>query len=264
MKLTPEWISGFVDGDHCFHMQPITGSDRLTFRFLVSQHDQSTDLLYALKTHFGCGTVHKAGGKIMEYQISNRLHLRDKVISHFQKYPLQTGKRHSFQNFAHTLWAYMKAQGEDPGRITDSFPGDFHLSNGWFRGFVDAEGCFSISLVNNQCIPRFSLGESDAPLIRECQKWLGCGACRSGKDGLEMLEISAVEDLENRLFPLLETRGSAVLLRTMKRIAFQKFRKIVRLMVEKRHLTAQGMEKIKKLQQNLQKFTPLVKSEIQH
>jgi hypothetical protein len=268
MKLTNEWITGFVDGDGCFNIGQMNKRLKANatldeaiprFRLIVSQDQRSTDVLYALKKHFGCGTVCKSGGNMMEYSITNRLHLRDKVIPHFVKYPLQTMKRIRFYEFANQLHNYMEGLGEDGGTPVDPLytSAKYQITAGWFRGIVDADGCFSCSILKStqQCMPRFTLGmqRGDGELIRECQRFINCGTFHRRKSGFETLQVASVAHMEQFLVPLFETRGSAVLLRTIKRISFQKWRKIVRLMMEKRHLDVVGLEKIKKYQVGLNK-----------
>ena len=59
------------------------------------------------------------------------------------------------------------------------------------------------------------------------------------------------KDFQDHVFPKLFTQGGNPLLRTIKRISSQKFRKIVILFLKKQHLTEPGMKKIVKLQANL-------------
>jgi hypothetical protein len=259
MLLTKEWITGFVDGDGCFSIQ--TQKEKyLRHRFVVSQDVRSVDVLYALKKEFGCGSVHKAGGNMMEFVIEKRSHLRDHVIPHFYKYPLQTKKRLNFHSFVSSLWKCMIEKEEEPGAPPMPLDEGYKLSDGWFRGFVDAEGSFVCALVENRPIPQFLLGlsEVERPLLEECKRWLKCGTCRATSKGAFFYQIADTQQMEQILFPLFETRGSAVLLRTMKRISFQKFRKIVRIIKEKKHVTPEGLEKIKQLRIGLNKQNDLL------
>lgn len=259
MLLTKDWITGFVDGDGCFSIQMQKGK-YLRHRFVVSQDARSVDVLYALKKEFKCGSVHTAGGNMMEFVIEKRAHLRDHVIPHFYKYPLQTKKRKDFHSFVSSLWKYMIEKGEEPGAPLMPLDYGYKLSEGWFRGFVDAEGSFVCALVENRPIPQFLLGllEVERPLLEECKRWLKCGTCRSTSKGAFFFQIADTQQMEQILFPLFETRGSAVLLRTMKRISFQKFRKIVRIIKEKKHVTPEGLEKIKELKIGLNKHNLLL------
>ena len=259
MQLTKKWITGFVDGDGCFSIHLEKGQ-WLRHRFIVSQHRKSVDVLYALKKEFGYGNVHKAGGEMMEFVIERRIHLRDKVIPHFSSHPLQTTKREDFFEFASSLSDTMIEKGEEPAPLVKSLNSSFQFSDGWFRGFVDAEGSFVCAIVDGKPIPQFLIGLhlSQRPLLEACQRWLNCGTCRSTTTTF-FFQIADLEQFEKILFPMLETRGSGMLLRTMKRISFQKFRKIVRIMKDGKHKTAEGLDKIKELKKGLNKHNKTLK-----
>ena len=284
MQLTNEWISGFVDGEGCFNIQKIkkkTSIVVLRHRFIVSQDKRSVSVLYALKQRFKCGTVHKGGGNMMAFQVSNMTHLQTIIIPFFQKYTLKTFKQESFRLFVESLENYVKGKQETPimekdtencidmgknqnfddilknvdAKHSETFipPFNYNFSDGWFRGFIDAEGCFFVSLVKNYPRPQLIIGlqSKEKPLLVELQKFLKCGTLRKRKDNAEILQIVSSRDLERYIFPKLQTKGGAVLLQTSKRISYQKFRKIVRLVVEKKHYTIEGLGKIKILKNGL-------------
>lgn len=289
MELTNEWISGFVDGEGCFNIQKIkkkTSIVVLRHRFIVSQDKRSVGVLYALKRAFKCGTVHKAGDNMMAFQVSKKAHLQTIIVPFFQKYTLKTFKSEDFRLFVESLEKCISSHQKpqiiekhtknkrfsiDMGRkeILDcSLQNDsakhsetlvpaltYNLSDGWFRGFIDAEGCFFVSLVKDYPRPQLIIGlqSREKPLLIELQKFLKCGTLRTRKDNTEILQIVSSRDLERYIFPKLQTKGGAVLLRTTKRLSYQKFRKIVRLVVEKEHYTVEGLEKIKILKNGLNK-----------
>jgi len=90
------------------------------------------------------------------------------------------------------------------------------------------------------------------------QKFLKCGTLNTRKDGAEILQIVSSKDYERYIFPKLQTKGGAVLLQSSKRISYMSFRKIVRLIIEKKHQTVQGLEKIKKYKTYLDKQNSLI------
>ena len=292
MQLTNQWISGFVDGEGCFNIQKIkkeTLTVILRHRFIVSQDKRSVSVLYGLKQHFKCGTVHKAGDNIMAFTVSNITHLITIVIPFFQKYTLKTSKVESFRLFVESLENYVKDKQKshiiqkhglssensefcidmekkenfeyilknNGAKQSETFTpfSTYNFSDGWFRGFIDAQGCFFVYIVKDY--PRvqliISLQSKEKPLLVELQKFLKCGTLRKRKDNTEILQIVSSRDLERYIFPKLQTKGGAVLLQTLKRLSYQKFRKIVRLVVEKKQYTIEGLEKIKILKNGLYK-----------
>ena len=269
MQLTKQWVSGFVDGEGCFSIQRDTKTKEKRHRFIVSQDKRSVSVLYGLKTLFKCGTVHKGRKNIMSFQVSNTTHLQNIIIPFFQKYTLQTAKRESFCLFVESLTGYVKEKQLYSEKNTENqnnifSPFSYNLSDGWFRGFVDAEGCFFVSLVKDSILVQLLIGlhSKEKPLLVEMQRFLKCGILRERKDGAFVFIVKRVKDLEHYIFPKLQTKGSAVLLRTSKRISYQKFRKIVRLVVEKKHYTVPGLQKIKLLKSGLNKERDTKKGDV--
>ena len=108
MKLDPEWITGFVDGEGCFHVS-INANETMKCgyqvlpEFTVVQHERDVAVLHALKAHFGCGVVRKNHGDRMAYRVRALDHLLDRIVPFFVKYPLKTRKRIEFEKFRDVL-----------------------------------------------------------------------------------------------------------------------------------------------------------------
>lgn len=132
-------------------------------------------------------------------------------------------------------------------------PSTFSISDGWFAGFVDAEGCFSVSIVKNDPRPQRLIGVSqgEKDLLAALQTYLRCGRIRLRKDAFLIYQVSTTKDLQDHVFPKRFTRSGNPLLRTIKRISSQKKIKIVLLFMKKQHLTQPGLDKIVKLKANL-------------
>ncbi len=79
------------------------------------------------------------------------------------------------------------------------------------------------------------------------QKYLQCKHIRVRKDNFVIFTVSSSKDFQEKIFPKLVTKTNRSLLKTIKRIFFQKFRKIVLLILEKKHFHFSGMETILKL-----------------
>jgi len=61
MKLTADWICGFVEGEGSFVIYIAKGKSPNSYQvrlfFKVAQHEKNVQLLYALKKYFGVGLV---------------------------------------------------------------------------------------------------------------------------------------------------------------------------------------------------------------
>ena len=110
MKLQAQWITGFTDGEGCFHIG-ISKHSKMTIgyqvlpEFVIVQHKRDIELLYDLKTYFDCGVVrkNKGTGDVYSYRVRNRTHLLNIIIPFFEKHSLKTMKKVDFQKFRRVL-----------------------------------------------------------------------------------------------------------------------------------------------------------------
>ena len=108
MKLDAQWITGFVDGEGCFYVGVNPNAEtksgyQVLPEFTVVQHERDVQVLYALKSHFGCGVVRNHHGDRMAYRVRGIEHLLQHIVPFFVKHPLKTRKRVSFQRFRRIL-----------------------------------------------------------------------------------------------------------------------------------------------------------------
>ncbi len=108
MKLDAQWITGFVDGEGCFHVGINEHADmkagyQVLPEFTVVQHERDVQLLHALKSYFGCGVVRSNHGDRLAYRVRSQKHLFERIVPFFVKHPLKTKKRLDFQKFRRVL-----------------------------------------------------------------------------------------------------------------------------------------------------------------
>ena len=108
MKLDAKWITGFVDGEGCFHIgiakhPEMTAGFQVLPEFTVVQHERDVQILHALKNYFGCGVVRKNNGDRMAYRVRSMEHLLKIIVPFFQKHPLVSKKRIDFEKFRTVL-----------------------------------------------------------------------------------------------------------------------------------------------------------------
>ena len=108
MELEAQWITGFVDGEGCFHVA-ISRHPEMTLgyqvlpEFTVVQHERDVQLLYALKDFFKCGVVRTNHGDRMAYRVRQREHLLQYIVPFFLKHPLKSKKQVDFEKFRRVL-----------------------------------------------------------------------------------------------------------------------------------------------------------------
>jgi hypothetical protein len=103
--LPPQYLSGYVDGEGCF---TVSFSRRPKLRigwetrpsFSVSQNADRAQVLYAMLSYFGAGHLRRdPANKTLKYEVRDLNDLIDKVVPHFEVYPLLSDKQHDFLLF---------------------------------------------------------------------------------------------------------------------------------------------------------------------
>jgi hypothetical protein len=100
------YISGYVDGEGCF---TVSIAPRATLLvgwevrpgFSVSQNGDRAEVLHAIKTYFGCGSIRPdRSDKTLKWETRRLEDLLEHVIPHFERYPLLSSKGYDFDRFA--------------------------------------------------------------------------------------------------------------------------------------------------------------------
>lgn len=115
------------------------------------------------------------------------------------------------------------------------------LNPTFVSGFVDAEGCFHVSIVGKsvRLVFQISLHEKDKALLYLIRDYFGVGEVIDRKDGAFYYKVSRVQDIMLVLahfekYPLLTQKGGDLEL----------FKQIVEKVNRKEHLTEEGMQEI--------------------
>jgi len=127
----------------------------------------------------------------------------------------------------------------------------------WISGFTDGEGCFTVSVIENpttrfgkQLFPEFVItqGAKSFNALLEIRQFFGCGSIVLNKrydnhnEHLYRYCVRSVSELGEKIIPFFEKFP----LRTHKQNDFLIFKKVVRMMARKEHLTEKGWNKILK------------------
>jgi len=141
------------------------------------------------------------------------------------------------------------------------------LKIGWLVGFVDGEGCFSVSIIKNsttksgwQIFPEFVItqglkGKNSLEIVK---KYFNCGAIYvnrrydNHKENLCRYCVRSMKDLQGKIIPFFQKHS----LQTAKLKDFEKFVKIVKLMEKKEHHKKTGMIKIAKIIEKMNRKVP--------
>lgn len=126
------------------------------------------------------------------------------------------------------------------------------LNPHYIVGFVDGEGCFSVSLNKNgdrlpevRLIFEIELREDDEPILREIQRTLDCGKIyrleyeRYAKWRSNVkLKVSNFSDISTKIIPFFQRYP----LQAKKRLQFETFCQVAELIECKQHLTPEGVQ----------------------
>ena len=100
------YISGYVDGEGCF---TVSIAPRASLHvgwevrpgFSVSQNGDRAEVLQAIEAYFGCGSIRPdRSDKTLKWETRRLEDLLDRVIPHFERFPLLSGKKSDFERFA--------------------------------------------------------------------------------------------------------------------------------------------------------------------
>lgn len=128
----------------------------------------------------------------------------------------------------------------------------------WIVGFVDGEGCFSVSIFKNrtsksgfQVMPEFVVtqGQKSLSVLEEIKTFFDCGAIfvnrryDNHKENIYRFCVRSRNDLYEKIIPFFKENP----LRTSKQNDFILFCEVVEMMRNSHHLTLEGLEKIRQL-----------------
>ena len=106
-RLDSRWVSGFVDGEGCFHVS-INKIPKMSIgwqvlpEFRIVQHQRDESVLKELQQFFGAGKVVTNHGARKELRIRKLNDLRN-VVLFFKQHQLRTEKKKNFEIFAKIL-----------------------------------------------------------------------------------------------------------------------------------------------------------------
>jgi hypothetical protein len=257
-----EWFLGFTEGDGSFSIRKDGSRKRLAFE--IFQKDPK--LVYKIRSQLGFGTVSSSGYK---YSVNDKKGLQ-RIASLFAGNLVLPKRRSQFQKWfslGKVLGVWPKTSDFvtlEARLLRENQP---ELTTAWFSGFLEAEGCFYACvspsrspfpcLMQKITLTQHSLvGEKD--ILKELGRLLESKAQvrlvkKPNTYRLEMASLETHKILINYLqkFPLQGKKG----------IAFRRWWRVFLQRQEKKHLTAKGIEKLKRLCKEINNHTQKIEEE---
>ena len=126
------------------------------------------------------------------------------------------------------------------------------LNPNWIAGFIDGEGCFHVGIsehpelrFKHQILPELTVVQHlrDVDLLYRIRSTMNCGVVRKNHGDRYSWRVRNLKNLSEVIVPFFEKYK----LRSKKSVEFNKFAKVVRMMVKGEHLTEDGFTKIQKI-----------------
>ena len=260
---------------------------RAELKFQIGLHTKDLNLLYLLQHHLdGIGSIHLHRSRdIVNYSIDSIEHL-NKLILHLDKYPLLTQKAADyllfkqgvklFNNKAHLtvegLNQLVNIKASMNLGLSDILKSEFashtpvqrpvinydnlRLNPYWISGFISAEGNFDVRIPSTnsklgyrvQLRFRISQHSRDIRLMEKIVEYFGSGKIYKygGKSAIS-LTIVDFADITNIIIPFLNKNPII----GIKLYDYLDWSKIHSLMVNRGHLTVEGINSIKKIKSGM-------------
>ena len=103
----PNWLTGFIDGEGCFHVnikKSDSTQDKVWLTFQITQHIRDSALLESIIKYLNCGRVNiRSTNLAIDYLLTTHNDVNNKLIPFFQEYPLQSVKIKDYLDFCKVI-----------------------------------------------------------------------------------------------------------------------------------------------------------------
>lgn len=102
------YVTGFTDAEGCFSINTtttVTDKLKVGLQYKVTQLASSEGVLHDLVDYFKGGKVHidNRSTGTLKYQVQDLVSIRERILPHFQEYPLQTSKALDYKDWSKTV-----------------------------------------------------------------------------------------------------------------------------------------------------------------
>ena len=243
------------------------------------------DILYKIQSFFGVGAVYiREDRKLSVYRVTNVNYIKDVIIPHFTNYPLNSKKRLDFllwsevinlildkdhltpEGFLKVLSYYASINRGVSKKVLEHYPNiiaaykpiinlPLNLNPKWVSGFTAGDGGFSIYVspakdyvLGEKVYCRFHIAQhsKDLELMELLSRFFNCGkvAIRSN---ISTPRCDFIVQDTSLLLDKVISHFNIYPLLNLKQKDYLCFREALLLIKDKRHLTREGLDKIKSL-----------------
>jgi hypothetical protein len=286
-NINPNWVTGFIDGEGSFIIAilPSTGptKKKVSLRLSVTQKSHSIGVLYDLQKFFGCGLIIPSSKDCMRFVVQKKEDIFNKIIPHFNLYPLITSKGLNLDSFKKAAEIVKKGEHlklEGLNKIIElknlmnkkrTFEElfiylsnkEFNLNPHWVQAFIDAEGTFGTLIVksslNNKIVTRnrLSISQSthDYQILKAIKDFFNAGYLNPKSENINNLEKALLckdssfyyNSTPESFLPFFEKYP----MHTRKLLDFNDFKLFYSLKKNKMYLNEKGFEEMQNIAKNM-------------
>ena len=296
IKINPYYITGFADGESCFLINILAKSEikigyYVSLAFKIKLHAKDIMLLENIRNYFlrsiKKGTIYERKDGYIDYIVTSKKDL-EIIINHFKNYPFMMLRKQKSSDYKLFLQAHDLIKCKQPltlkglkkvlsikavlnnglsDKLKAIFPDiipnlrpkilnqiipDPH----WISGFVDAECCFFVTLINDApqskgggLIFKVTQDVWYAEFLKSFVGYFKCGRYYTCSAKAGDYVVTKFHDINTKIIPYFNKYpmlGNKVL-------DFLFFKQVAVLMENKTHLTRKGLRKIKLLKYGMNK-----------
>jgi hypothetical protein len=291
-SLNPYFVTGFSDAEASFIILILKEPKNKTnwtvkTRFSIGLHKKDTLILELIKSYFGgIGTISPQNKESVQYRVGSLKNINEKIIPHFDKYPLISKKQADFILFKQIinlmnhkehltlegLQKILAIKGSLNLGLSDEIKTNFpniktverplvpkinEIDPNWISGFTSGEGCFHVRIKNStkyklgvqvSLLFKISQHERDKELMKNFIDYFNCGSISKNSTWIDYTVVKQ-EDLVFKIIPFFD-KYQIVGVKLQDYIDFKKVAELIRT---KDHLTTSGLKKIKEIKEGLNK-----------
>ena len=246
--IDPWFVTGFTDAEASFLVTLQKSSKAkngyfITTRFKISLHQRDTIILEQFKAYFGVGSLQSSGKgrNSKDFVVKSRKELIERVLPHFDKYPLLTQKRADYELFKRILVIMDKREHLSKSgfeeiisirsslnlglseNIREQFPDNVPsirplVENSeiphpqWIAGFTTGEGSFIVLIrpeqtknkeVKYRIVLRCTISQHkrDKQLMERLIGYLNCGRLSDQDDNMTNFWVESSKDILEKIIP---------------------------------------------------------------
>lgn len=289
-KLDPWMITGFVDGEGSFIISVVRNEKmktgwRVKFFFSICLHVKDTMILERIKNSLRVGKIcFRQTRETVSLDVTSINEIKI-IIEHFEVYPLMTHKHADCVLFKEVIQIIINKEhltNEGLEKIVaikakmnwglsdilkSAFPdvqpvarplvkSQTSLDPNWVAGFTSSEGCFFVVVTKSKTrvgfavFLRFKITQHlrDKLLMISLIKYFNCGKVYQNRNAVDY-RVEKFDDIVNKIIPFLKKHW----IEGVKAQDFKDFCRVAELMKDKKHLTKEGLEEIKKIKVGMNK-----------